>query len=293
MYPWKKLTVSLITLMQHILSKSTHGLAVAKTSAARQRAIQNNRPTMRYDNRDESAHTIISSNDHQELTLKPRFLGPTEAVISLYTKWEFGSLSLKQHVHEWISRPEWTTAIFGLPGSGDNMFNIIVQIIPKAEQGPLTQALLMECSQWGPLATADEDPLFCWRSAFSQPDWHEFKRALGKLRLEPFMSRDAANLVLDSTFTLVGQRLLKECYFRLYFGTHSESVESTLGSFTGSPAQYLAQCSDQDLQETISNDLRAGRGSLSGLGSARGSEGSGWTKIDESYKGHLKRIMQI
>jgi hypothetical protein len=135
--------------------------------------------------------------------------------MSLYHDWKAGRPCLNGSSLHDFERNLGIQILQPAAARTKSVFDEIILSIPRNEQTKFTRALLLAYSGMHPRLREYSNVFESWYSLFAKTDWTDFKKALGKVHLENSMSIDAAKLVLDCTFVLVGERLLDLCKSRM------------------------------------------------------------------------------
>lgn len=150
----------------------------------------------------ESSPELISSASHN-------------AVTSLRHDWKAGQGGLTGPVITFVEGYYRVMFSRSATTGTKSIFDSILEVIQRGEQTAFTKALLSAYAQEIPPLERKSETFLRWHSAYKQSNWADFKTALGITHLERGMSLNAAQLVLDCTFVLVGERLLEGCNSRL------------------------------------------------------------------------------
>jgi hypothetical protein len=147
-------------------------------------------------------------------TLPEEDYGGHPVMKALMTKWK-SLKGFKSYVHSILAGDPNGVFIFD-PTSSDNenLFDVIDKHVPKDEQLPVTKAVLLACSTinkedcWRPWT------LDWWLSCFHTTSWDDLRSKTETAQLERHLWRPissaALKLLLDATYSLVGERLLNE-----------------------------------------------------------------------------------
>ena len=145
-----------------------------------------------------------------------QIMSPTQDLFHhLFSIWKSGGKeSLVQASELAIRKDGVSVSIFQpLPNnSKESIFDIITNDIPKNEQLALTQAFLSAFSEVGRELQGSIYNFNWWSSIYQSSTWNRFKSNLHRWdfvsHLGEAMSSEAVGLVVDSSFLLVGERLL-------------------------------------------------------------------------------------
>jgi hypothetical protein len=157
---------------------------------------------------------LATNGTHTTESLPEEDYGGHPVIQTLMSKWK-SLKGFKSYVHSILEGDQNDIFIFDpAPKDNENLFDAINKHVPSDEQLPVAKAVLLACSTinkelcWRPWT------LDWWLSSFYTTNWDDLRNKTEAAQLERHLWRPISpatvKLLLDATYSLVGERFLNE-----------------------------------------------------------------------------------